>query len=351
MQPLFEFPLDSTGTWIRLLNNIWGNNEYLQLSAQYFGSIEKLSYLDLIKNYDYHCKELLKKLADTKILNSNNYGNILISLRTLKNLLLSCEPSRGYSVSLSKVNNEMLMWAHYADSHKGFCLVLRPINGKITQCPKRRKTSLIVSDGHSSAIGYDFQVEDITYDNRVNPIDAFTMLPMSLTGYREFDSEETRIKYHELIRKQLLVKNECWDYEKECRLLLKQPQKFISGEFSYTSFQRLFHYDFTQVVGIIFGSRMSPSEKENIRSIINQKIVSQVEASHNSSDKKYIFDFLYQQAEMNSSRSITINDLEIISMGTELKPGSSHYKDRIEKWKSFKGITVKDKSYTYEEIP
>ncbi|MRU49993.1 DUF2971 domain-containing protein [Pseudomonas gessardii] len=107
-----------------------------------------------------------------------------------------------------------------------------------------------------------------------------------------FFPESTRLLHHSNIQRQLLTKNKCWEYEKECRLLLPQPTRFISGVSDYSSLQRLFHYDFSQVVGIIFGARMAESEKQKIRDIINAKLRKRF-SKLGTSDKKTTFSIFF----------------------------------------------------------
>lgn len=98
-------------------------------------------------------------------------------LDALHSLLSLHAPGSGYTISLSKSHTDMLMWSHYASSHEGYCLVYRPIDGYLYQCPDRKKDSLDVSQGHSCSIGPKFKIEDIHYDDQLEAIDAFTLLP------------------------------------------------------------------------------------------------------------------------------------------------------------------------------
>ncbi len=219
------------------------------------------------------------------------------------------------------------------------------------QCPSRTKDRLSVSKGHTSVIGNKFEVKSIEYENQLEAIDAFCLLPAYYTGYK-FEIEEDRLAFHRKIQKQLLTKNECWAYEQEARLLLPQPSKFISGESSYSHFQRLFHYDFNQVTGIIFGARMKEHEKLAIKEIINAKLEKRFNDLGGNSTKTYVFDFLYQHAEIcSSSRLVKITDQELVSMGAELKVGTEYYESRLKLWKEFKGMTIESGRFDYDAIP
>jgi len=351
MQSKFEFGENSRDTWHRILSSTWENKENIELTAQYFADLSPISYEQLLQDLDTHALKLIKTIFKNKQFDHIEFESLSRSLSNLRGLLELYEPSSGYSVSLSKTNNEMLMWSHYAASHTGFCLIYRPIDGYLHQCPLRKKDSLQVSESHTSVIGNKFKVEDIHYENQLNPIDALKLLPTSKTGF-EFNSEDDRLEHHSHIRKQILTKNTCWEYEKECRLILPQPSKWISGHSQYNSYQRLFYYDFSQVTGIIFGARMSASDEETLKTIINAKLRTRYSNIGTSDEKKYIFDFVFQKAQIcTSSRNLKIIDLELNSMGSTITPGSNYYNLRLEKWRNHEGMSIQSGQFGYDPIP
>lgn len=196
-----------------------------------------------------------------------------------------------------------------------------------------------------------FKVESVDYNNQIKEIDAFRLFPSIYTDY-SFDKEEDRLKHYADVSTQLLTKNEYWDYECESRLIFPQPSKGTSGESFFTPYQRLFYYDFRQVVGIIFGARISRQERNNIKNIIESKLSSRYSNISVKPDKDYIFYFLYQEAEIcSSSRQVNIIDLELVSMGSTLDVGSDYYRRQLEKWKKYQGIVMESRKYSYEKIP
>jgi hypothetical protein len=60
-------------------------------------------------------------------------------LWTFLSLLDLYRPRRCYFASFSKKNNHPLMWSHYADRHRGFCLAFRAMGGQLRQCGIRRR--------------------------------------------------------------------------------------------------------------------------------------------------------------------------------------------------------------------
>lgn len=345
MQSKFEF----SGDWTRALTSLWANDHDAKVAAAYLTQLSPISYEQLINDFDIHKNQITDRVFSDRPISRVELAELEDSLAHLLALLNLYAPSSGYSVSLSRTNSDMLMWSHYAASHTGFCLIYRPISSCLNQCPIRKKDSLVVTENHSSAVSVAFEIEDINYRDQLHPINAFSLLPVINTGY-SFDSESSRLEYHKNIRDQLLTKNKCWQYEQECRLMLRQPHKWISGCSTYNSLQRLFYYDFNQVSGIIFGARMSSHDKESIRNIISHKMLEKFK--NIKGGKAYIFDFLYQQAEIcSSSRAVKLVDLDLYLMGSILKPGSTQYIDRLGKWRRGEGIAIENGNFSYDPIP
>lgn len=351
MQSKFEFPNHSAEIWRQISLSFWKDDHQLSIISNYLSHLGPISYEHLLFCFEEHKQKIFHLIFKEKSTTMSEIIDFREKLDALHSLLSLHAPGSGYTISLSKSHTDMLMWSHYANSHQGYCIVYRPIDGYLYQCPDRKKDSLEVSQGHSSSIESKFKIEDIHYDNQLEAIDAFTLLPCHKTGYN-FLPENTRMQYHSNIQRQLLTKNKCWEYEKECRLLLPQPTRYISGVSDYNSLQRLFYYDFNQVVGIIFGARMAESEKQTIRDIINAKLKKRFSDVGTSTKKQYVFDFLFQETDIcRSSRAVKIKDLELNSMGSTLNPGTNYYDQQLEKWKKFVGITIESGTFTYDPIP
>ena len=351
MQSKFEFPGRSFETWNLISTKFWGNSNEAQIIATYFANLSPISYEQLIKDFEKHKQIILNKTFKHRTTTLKELLEFRKKLDTLESTLSLYSPGSGYSVSLSKNPSDMLMWSHYASSHQGYCIIYRPIDGYLHQCPKRTKASIKISGAHSAHIGHRFKINEVHYRNQLDAIDGFNLLPCHLTSYPHLP-EPDRLQHHSNIQNQLLTKNKCWEYEKECRLLLPQPSKYISGESTYSGLQRLFHYDFNQVVGIIFGARMPEHEKTAIREIVNLKLTNRF-VNLGADDKKiHVFDFLFQEVSIcASSRTVNITDLELNSMGSTLPPESDHYRRQLKKWKEFKGITLESGTFIDEFIP
>lgn len=122
-----------------------------------------------------------------------------------------------------------LMWSHYADSHRGFCVVYKLSSGMRYR-----------NDGSSYLFLSQMNYEDS---------------PVGLSKEKEFDGETA-----------FFTKSSDWDYEKEFRLLMYDPSKtedYYSLKLDQGSY----------VYAIIFGLKCSESTRSIIRSILKGKEV------------------------------------------------------------------------------
>lgn len=195
--------------------------------------------------------------------------------KRIQDILGIYKPATRYFVSFSKVNSEPLMWSHYADKHKGFCLVFRAINGALNQSPRQKKHSVVRNTKNGLApnmtygIPEGFQFVKIDYEPEVKPLDAFLHLPVGITG--EKDAEEAK-RIREEQESHYTQKSKSWEYEAEYRLMLQPPLPWLFGEhFDYSKQERLFHYQPSQLVGIIYGARMEAPEKNRIKELLKER--------------------------------------------------------------------------------
>lgn len=116
--------------------------------------------------------------------------------------------------SLSKTPLEELLWAHYADSHRGFCL-------------EYDLDKLVEFDIE------DYKYIDVSYSNNPQSIDILKVIGQ--------DS-------YEIIRCMLGIKSEAWEYEKEIRIVPSRSGKH--------------HYDYRALKSVYFGLRMPDTQKD-----------------------------------------------------------------------------------------
>lgn len=160
---------------------------------------------DSFMNFQFDA--MFKLLGSSKELDSHQE-----SLRASLSDLLSYVDKCGI-YSLSKTPLEELLWAHYGDSHKGFCL-------------EYDLDKLIEFDLE------DYRYFDVSYSNSPQSIDfssVFAQEPYKVLGAM------------------LGVKSKAWEYEKEIRITPSSSGKH--------------HYDYRALRSVYFGLRMPEEEK------------------------------------------------------------------------------------------
>ncbi len=139
--------------------------------------------------------------------------------------------------SLSKTPLDELLWAHYANSHKGFCL--------------------------------EFDLNTLLKNDGGNHIHSFPVLyskkPPSI-GFLDI----IKNKKSEMIKKFAFYKSKRWEYEKEHRIV--------------TSKIGLNSYDFKALKSIYFGLKINESDKINLLNLLKGRGINfyQIELEKNS---------------------------------------------------------------------
>jgi len=127
-------------------------------------------------------------------------------------------------ISFSETNDSQLLWAHYADDHKGFCLIF-DVNKLI------KSSEYIESDTRK----YICPIQKVNYIKNPEPL-YFWKEEIYKTFYRFF-----------------YEKTKEWEYEQEWRLTLPEDEKkFISLEEN-------------TITGVIFGYRADQKTVDQIR--------------------------------------------------------------------------------------
>ncbi len=143
---------------------------------------------------------------------------------------------RGFGVySLSAVNDDILMWSHYADSHTGFCLEFL-----------RTKDNLMSG---SETVNYPDDNE-----------------------YPDLRWPRTKVETFETAKRIVLTKAKHWCYEQEWRMI-DRPD--IATE-NYVGHER--QVPDNLLTGIIFGVRMPKENRNVIRKVLAGKDIKYKEA-------------------------------------------------------------------------
>lgn len=277
-----------------------------------------------------------KRAHDTEVIN-------MISEK-LTSLLHLYRPPNRYFVSFSKTNSDPLMWSHYADKHKGFCLVFKAVDNSLHQCPSRkkiafgRKTTNKLLPFISNQIPEKFDFIDIQYASEVDSLDAFINLPVYITGEPESDEEKAKIMaereshYHQ--------KGIHWKYERESRLILRPPLPWLFGEhFDYSNQERLFHYEPFQLVGIVYGSQMTLTSKIRIKEILNERR----EWIQSVNYPRIVFDFVEFEAKLSSKeRKVEVVPTAIHGLKSYI-PADNEFDKSYKDWQDGWGLQIGDK--------
>jgi hypothetical protein len=292
----------------------------LHLLAEYISKKCPLTFDDAYK---------INLLTDFPVNNSNEQALVNFVGTRIQEILSVYRPATRYFVSFSKLNSEPLMWSHYADKHKGFCLVFRAINGALYQSPYQNKHSVVrmtengIAPNMTYSIPESFQFTKIDYEPEVKSLNAFLHLPIGITGEKGEDEAKRIRQEQESHYKQ---KSKSWEYEAEYRLMLEPPIPWLFGEhFDYTKQERLLHYQPSQLVGIIYGARMEATEKNRIKELLKERRDWRV---YDDNKKTIEFSFIEFDAVLSSNqREVEIKPAGLLSYNT--MPTSDPNFDRL----------------------
>lgn len=168
--------------------------------------------------------------------------------RILEGLPFGVPLENALMLSMSKAKNSQLMWAHYADNHKGICLEFDfPDNFLDRVRWSEQVKSRMEEYNLSSAFGA------VKYGNS-RPTLTFVD-GIAQGNYNIMDA--------------ILSKPECWKYEKECRILLWYP---CGGKPAFTAGidtkEYYFEYPREWLTGITIGMRLPDAHYQEIRSCV-----------------------------------------------------------------------------------
>jgi hypothetical protein len=347
----FEFT-NQTGKWKALLLLAWRNSEILNvidvdMVAQALANNAPLAFESALAD-DFQ-EFLLTAIANGTKSKVQSVEPILEATQRIRELLHLYKMPTSYFASFSRCRDEPLMWSHYSARHEGYCLIFKSIDGKLNQCPRRikngvrRETPGGLAPSMSHGIPAAFVFRDVEYVAEVRPLNAFDCFPEAVAG--KIQSDEDRLKLRSKQVEQYLHKHKSWSYEKESRLTLSQPTPWLFGaHFDYTAHERLLHYEPTQLVGIIFGARISESNKSRLIEIIKER----VDRIAKSADyDRIIFDFMvFEAALANNARELKIHPTAIYGLSKTLNKNEQDFSRRYNDWEKGFGLHFSGNSYS-----
>lgn len=186
-----------------------------------------------------------------------------------------------YTACFSRSYKNSAMWGHYADKHKGVCLIF---NTEL----KEQVESISVYQPYAyskEGVSYDYRnrlLEQVLYSDDPERINFFSMLGRLNGQQLSFwladgkarsrcydmygDTEAWRKEYWEKYKKIYTTKTKDWRYEEECRLTLDNS----FSEYNSPK-DRALKYKFNSLAGIVFGIKTTNEDKVKIIKIIIDK--------------------------------------------------------------------------------
>jgi len=342
-------PYDSK-TFFSFSNNLERWEKLLEFTVADFNNVE---ISKLLKNMapsfcnlsplnfdDIENHELLELLPPIRV--RGNHNTELSLSDFVKLSLLSYKPPINYFVSYSKTNNEPLLWSHYADSHKGYCLIFKAINGKLKQGANHIKKSVnlqtpfgIIAPNTSFGLPEEFPFQPISYSSEIKSIDAFTCFPEQVWNEKKEDIDP--IAFFKNRNQNYLEKANGWAYEQESRIILSQPAPWMfKMHYKFSHQERLFHFEPSQLVGIILGARIDKSSKLRISEIIKEY---QYKLAQHQNYKRTIFDFVIFQSYLSSNRrEMKIIPETIFSFSNSIDRKNPEFEAKLSQWNDGWGL-------------
>ena len=266
-------------------------------------------------------------------------------LEAIQNYVMWYSPEERYFASFSKTNDNFLLWSHYANNHKGFCLIYRAIDGKLKQNPnwKRKQTATLPLPRLTFVVPDAFEIQDVEYVSTPKSSDGFMCFPASVAGDKH-TPEEVEMAQAERA-KNYLQKHSVWDYEQEARVVLSSGVQWLAGrKLTLPAHQRLFHIDSTQLVGIILGSQMPDIQRQRIREIITEKVERWYIPT---TDHRIISNFvLFEEILSETNREVVIEPKEIYTGTSVFTKKQPNFTQLYDEWQNGWAIEIKGNSAT-----
>lgn len=163
------------------------------------------------------------------------------------------------------------MWAHYADSHKGICLIFNT---------EYNRGERFLSGGPFELYG-SRHLRKVKYHAEVRPLNALAMLG-ELDDYRNRMALPSGARvwppgYLAKFRNIIVTKSTDWQRENEYRIILENAQEDRGQPESATlQSEREVHYNFETLKGIIFGVNTEDKVKIEIMKLVERKCAKEI---------------------------------------------------------------------------
>jgi Protein of unknown function (DUF2971) len=145
--------------------------------------------------------------------------------------------------------SNLLMWSHYADGLRGFCL-------------KFDETALFKPDEHIALVPVIYSDKPPVIDTLVYSVTEDQFEYAVEHGYEEYEGELRRMELNEMLQAAFASKPAEWSYEKEVRLIIQSPQE-DKNPMSYK-------YASNALKSIIIGEKMPADFRLRIANVLTK---------------------------------------------------------------------------------
>jgi len=218
-------------------------------------------------NFDEVVRYISKKRHDVESLISELSHNRMLDELGLKERekhfvleeIQNWTSAKVYVASFSRDYDHPVMWSHYANSHKGYCLEFEIDDDKMIH---HSKTDEILPLFRHS---YDFLgLRRVCYAEEFKQINGFMANPY----FAEDTTENSQIA--SCILQAIVTKYEHWSYEAEERMVVLESLRIFQDNHFFPE-NRIYRYNVLQLRGILFGMHASKMDKHRIMRIIERK--------------------------------------------------------------------------------
>lgn len=258
-----------------------------------------------------------------------------MSIEISKHILLHLPPEQ-YFASFSRSRDNYLLWSHYANNHKGFCLIFRTEKGCLQQSNASRKDSvpfaikdITMPHLFELHVPQSFEFRNVEYSPTpecMNGADFF-----SSSEWLCADDPEKSEHIMENYIRTYLQKHNVWDYEEETRIILPTGAPFVMGrKVIIPPHHRLFHYEPNQLAGIVLGANMPPEQTRRIKDIVCEKVHRRNERP---CEEQSLHSFVIFKEQFSvSERKVESKPIEIYDGTNVLDSEHPDFQNMLSKW-------------------
>lgn len=182
---------------------------------------------------------------------------------------------KWYIASFCKNCTNTRNWAQYGDSNKGVCLIYRTHHGalgrglRFKMCHEYSRSKGRIYNNYIEPL---HNVEYSAEHPEINFFETLGNLPGKMVAYYiKHDNSPDWLRWHreywELFQKIVGYKGKDWKGLEEERIILENS---MLVDYEYEPSERKIKYDFDELRGIIWGCSVKDTQKNKIRSIINE---------------------------------------------------------------------------------